>query len=89
MVEKTDDHQDDRPEKMTKNLARREVIFFDFSARTLGELLDRKLLDRKLLDLYWKANFCQISKYRKLLRGARRPCSRSRSSSRAHSIGFR
>ena len=54
---------------MTKNLARREVQKFDFSARSLGELLDRKLLDRKLLDLYWKANFCQISKYRKLLRG--------------------
>ena len=53
---------------MTKNLARREVQKFHFSARSLGELLNRKLLDRKLLD-YLKANFCQISKYRKLLRG--------------------
>ena len=40
---------------MSKNLARREVQKFDFSARSLGELLDRKLLDRKLLDLYWIA----------------------------------
>jgi hypothetical protein len=65
MVELTDD-QEDRSEKMTKNLARREVQKFHFSARSLGELLNRKLLDRKLLD-YLKANFCQISKYRKLL----------------------
>jgi hypothetical protein len=60
MVELTDD-QEDRSEKMTKNLARREVQKFHFSARSLGELMNRKLLDRL------KANFCQISKYRKLL----------------------